>query len=36
MTTYDQAMQECMLEYRPVTVIIFKVGILIVLVPYAG
>lgn len=30
MTTYDQAMMECQLAYRPVTVIVFKAGLLLV------
>lgn len=30
MTTYDKAMMECQLAYRPVTVIIFKAGLLLV------
>lgn len=29
MTTYDQAMMQCVLEHRPVTVIIFKAGFIV-------
>ena len=29
MTSYDKAMQDCAMEYRPVTVIVFKAGLII-------
>ena len=29
MTKYDAAMQECMKEYRPVSLFIYKAGLLI-------
>jgi len=30
MTSYDKAMQECALQYRPVTIIVFKAGLIVV------
>ena len=31
MTSYDQAFQECEMEYRPVAIIVFKAGLCILI-----